>query len=47
MTSAFVGQALAKGASDPEDLFRVDSVVAGDKTSPPVAETGCKLQWPA
>jgi branched-chain amino acid transport system substrate-binding protein len=47
MTSAFVGQALAKGASDPEDLFQVNSVVAGDKTSPSVAETGCKLQWPA
>jgi branched-chain amino acid transport system substrate-binding protein len=46
MTSAFVGEALAKGESDPEDLFRVDAVVAGDKTAPPEAETGCKLQWP-
>jgi branched-chain amino acid transport system substrate-binding protein len=47
MTSAFVGEAQAKGPTDPEDLFRVDSIVAGDKTSPPVAETGCTLQWPA
>jgi branched-chain amino acid transport system substrate-binding protein len=47
MTSAFVGEAQSKGASDPEDLFRVDSIVPGDKTSPPVSETGCKLQWPA
>jgi branched-chain amino acid transport system substrate-binding protein len=47
MTSAFVGQALKEGASDPEDLFQVDSVVAGDKTSPPETETGCTLQWPA
>jgi branched-chain amino acid transport system substrate-binding protein len=47
MTSAFVGEAQSKGASDPEDLFRVDSIVAGDTTSPPVSETGCTLQWPA
>jgi branched-chain amino acid transport system substrate-binding protein len=47
MTSAFVGEAQAKGESDPEDLFRVDQIVAGDKTAPPVAETGCTLQWPA
>ena len=47
MTSAFVGQALKQGKDDPEDLFQVDSIVAGDKTSPPESETGCTLQWPA
>ncbi|HXQ67433.1 MAG TPA: ABC transporter substrate-binding protein [Alphaproteobacteria bacterium] len=47
MTSSFVGQALKEGKSDPEDLFQVDSIVAGDKTSPPESETGCTLQWPA
>jgi branched-chain amino acid transport system substrate-binding protein len=47
MTSAFVGQALTKPAGDPEDLFQVDSIVPGDKTSPPENETGCTLQWPA
>jgi len=47
MTSAFVGEAQPKGASDPEDLFRVNTIVAGDKTSPAVSETGCTLQWPA
>jgi branched-chain amino acid transport system substrate-binding protein len=47
MTSAFIGEAQGKGESDPEDLFRVDQIVAGDNTSPPVAETGCTLQWPA
>jgi branched-chain amino acid transport system substrate-binding protein len=46
MTSAFVGEAQAKGAGDPEDLFRVDTVVAGDKTAPPESATGCKVQWP-
>jgi branched-chain amino acid transport system substrate-binding protein len=47
MTSAFVGEAVSTGKDDPEDLFRVDSVVPGDKTSPPVSDTGCSLQWPA
>ena len=47
MTSAFVGEAQSKGDGDPEDLFQVDEIVAGDKTAPPVADTGCTLQWPA
>ncbi len=47
MTSSFVGEALSKPAGDPEDLFRVDAVVAGDKTSPPVSETGCSMQMPS
>src|ERR1700761_4535138 len=47
MTSAFVGEAQSKGKDDPEDLYRVDEVVPGDKTAPPVAATGCKVQWPA
>ena len=46
MTSAFVGQAVSQGKSDPEDLFQVDSIVPGDKTSPPDNATGCTLQWP-
>ena len=47
MTSSFVGEALTKPAGDPEDLFQVDSMVAGDQVNPPVSETGCTLQWPA
>jgi branched-chain amino acid transport system substrate-binding protein len=47
MTSAFVGEAVSTGKDDPEDLFRVDQVVPGDKTAPAVGETGCALQWPA
>ena len=47
MTSAFVGEALTKPAGDPEDLFRVDSVIAGDKTAPPENQTGCTIKWPA
>ncbi|MGC1696756.1 MAG: ABC transporter substrate-binding protein, partial [Pseudolabrys sp.] len=33
MTSAFIGEAVSKGKDDAEDLFRVDSVVPGDKTA--------------
>ncbi|MFZ0840691.1 MAG: ABC transporter substrate-binding protein, partial [Xanthobacteraceae bacterium] len=33
MTSAFVGEAQSKG-DDPEDLFKVNEIVAGDKTAP-------------
>src|ERR1700733_207409 len=47
MTSAFVGEAQSKGKDDPEDLYRVDEVIPGDKTSPAVSETGCTVQWPA
>ncbi|MGE5098288.1 MAG: ABC transporter substrate-binding protein [Betaproteobacteria bacterium] len=47
MTSSFVGEALSKPAGDPEDLFRVDHVIAGDKTAPPESETGCNVKWPA
>jgi branched-chain amino acid transport system substrate-binding protein len=47
MTSAFVGQALSKGKDDPEDLFQVDNVIAGDKTSPAESDTGCKVVWPS
>jgi branched-chain amino acid transport system substrate-binding protein len=46
MTSAFVGEAQSQG-SDPEDLFKVNEIVAGDKTAPPVADTGCTVQWPS
>src|SRR3974390_2835028 len=47
IATAFVGKALQKPAGDPEDLFQVDSMVAGDQVNPPVSETGCTLQWPA
>ena len=46
-TSSFVGEAVQNPKGDPEDLFHVDTVIPGDKTSPPDTETGCKLTWPA
>ena len=47
MTSAFIGEAQSKGKDDPEDLFRVNSIVAGDKTAPAVGDTGCKMTMPS
>ncbi len=47
MTSSFVGEAVHSGKDDPEDLFKISSVVGGDETAPPVAETGCEVKWPA
>jgi branched-chain amino acid transport system substrate-binding protein len=47
MPTLFVGHAQEKGASDPEDLFVIDSEVKGSDAALPVTETGCKLSWPA
>ena len=46
MTSAFVGEALSKPAGDPEDLFRVDHVIAGDKINPPESEPAASCSGP-
>jgi len=42
----FVGHAQAKG-SDPEDLFKVTTVVKGVDAAGTLEETGCKMVWPA
>jgi len=47
MLSAFIGELLKNGDGDPENLFKVNSVVSGDSIAPPVSETGCTLKWPA
>ncbi|HEX5509527.1 MAG TPA: ABC transporter substrate-binding protein, partial [Pseudolabrys sp.] len=47
MLSAFIGQLNSKGDGDPENLFKVNSVVAGESIAPSIAETGCKMQMPA
>ena len=46
MTSAFVGEAQSTGKDDPEDLYKVEEVVPGDKTAPAVSDTGCTVNWP-
>ena len=47
MLSAFVGEAREHGVGDPDNLFKVDAVVAGTSIAPPVDETGCHLTWPS
>jgi branched-chain amino acid transport system substrate-binding protein len=44
MPSLYVGQAV-NGNGD--DLFKVDEIAKGDQVALPVAQTGCKLTWPA
>ena len=43
----YVGQAQSKGASDPEDLFKVNEVVKGVDVAGTLEETGCKQTWPS
>lgn len=47
MLSAFIGELMSKGDGDPENLFKVNSVVSGDSVAPSVADTGCQMQMPA
>ncbi len=47
MLSAFIGELLQKGDGDPENLFKVNSIVAGDSIAPSVVDTGCKMNMPA
>ena len=47
MPTLFVGHAVSQGKDDPEDLFVVDQEVKGVDAALPVAETGCKMKWPA
>jgi branched-chain amino acid transport system substrate-binding protein len=42
----FVGEAMEKGATDPEDLFKVTEVVKGVSVAGTVEESGCKMSWP-
>jgi branched-chain amino acid transport system substrate-binding protein len=47
MPTLYVGHAVEHGTDDPEDLFHVDQEVKGVDAALPVAETGCKMKWPA
>ena len=47
MPTLYVGHAVEKGKDDPEDLFVIDEEVKGSDSALPVAETGCKMKWPA
>lgn len=43
----YVGQAQSKGATDPEDLFKVNEVIKGADVAESLADTGCKQVWPS
>ena len=43
MLSAFIGELRQHGEGDPENLFKVNNIVAGDSIAPPVAVPGCKM----
>ncbi len=45
MGTLYVGSAQAKGGAA-EDLFKVSELVNGAQAAEPVAETGCKMDWP-
>jgi len=47
MATLYVGHAVAHGKDDPEDLFVIEKEVKGVDAALPVAETGCKMKWPA
>jgi len=47
LSSAFIGELVAKGDGDPENLVKITSIIAGDTIAPPVAETGCVMRLPA
>ena len=47
MPTLYVGHAQEHGKDDPEDLFVVDEEVKGVDAALPVAETGCKMSFPA
>jgi len=47
ISSDFIGELMQKGDGDPENLFKVNNIVAGDSINPSVEETGCKMQMPA
>ena len=47
MPTLYVGHAQEQGKDGPEDLFAIDNEVKGVDAALPVAETGCKMKWPA
>ena len=46
MSTVFVGE-VHPPQGDPDNLFTVRELVPGAEAAGPVADSGCKLQWPA
>jgi branched-chain amino acid transport system substrate-binding protein len=47
MSDLFVGQVQQPGPGGPDDLFKIESVVPGDKAAGSAEATGCKVAWPS
>ena len=47
MSDLFVGQMHTPGPGGPDDLFKVEEVVTGEKAAGPAEATGCKVVWPS
>jgi branched-chain amino acid transport system substrate-binding protein len=47
MSDLFVGQMHTPGPGGPDDLFKVEEVVIGEKAAGPAEATGCKVVWPS
>ncbi|MBV1707642.1 MAG: ABC transporter substrate-binding protein [Hyphomicrobiales bacterium] len=47
IANLYVGKALHTGKDGPDDLFDVTDVVKGTAVAGTLAETGCKMTWPA
>jgi branched-chain amino acid transport system substrate-binding protein len=47
MSDMFVGQMHPPGPLGPDDLFKVEEVVTGEKAAGPAEATGCKVVWPS
>jgi branched-chain amino acid transport system substrate-binding protein len=47
MSDLFVGQVQPPGAGGPDDLFKVEEVVTGEKAAGSAESTGCKVTWPS
>jgi len=43
----WAGHAQEKGDAGADDLFKIDEVIDSKTIAPSVAETGCKMTWPA
>lgn len=47
MSDLFVGQVHPPGPGGPDDLFKVEEIVTGEKAAGSVESTGCKVVWPS
>jgi branched-chain amino acid transport system substrate-binding protein len=47
MSDLFVGQVQQPGPGGPDDLFKIESVIPGEKAAGSAESTGCKVTWPS